>query len=168
MLHSIVQVDAFTDTPFTGNPAAVCLLDQPTQERWMQQVAREMNLSETAFLHPEGDGYRLRWFTPVVEVPLCGHATLASAHVLYETGVLAATTTARFYTRSGELRATKEGNWVTLDFPSRPMTPQRAPFDIAAALGVPVLQIAGNSYKRWLAEIASEAQLRTLKPDFSR
>src|SRR5439155_1157958 len=85
---AIVQVDAFTDTPFRGNPAAVCVLPTPRDERWMQEVAREMNLSETAFLHGESDGFGLRWFTPTVEVPLCGHATLASAHVLWEDGLV--------------------------------------------------------------------------------
>jgi PhzF family phenazine biosynthesis protein len=167
MPQTIVQVDAFTDTPFTGNPAGVCLLAAPRDEAWMQHVAREMNLSETAFLHPEGEGYRLRWFTPLVEVPLCGHATLASAHLLYETGTLDPAATARFFTLSGEMRATKDGDWLTLDFPSRPVAPQPAPFDIAAALGVPVLNIAGNQHNRWLAEIASEEQLRALRPDFT-
>jgi len=167
LAQSIVQVDAFTDSPFTGNPAAVCILASPCDEAWMQNVASEMNLSETAFLYPEEAGFRLRWFTPVVEVPLCGHATLASAHVLYETGVLAPTDTARFFTRSGELQATKKGNWIMLDFPAQPVTARVAPFDIAAALGVPVLNIAGNDQRRWVAEVESEEQLRSLQPDFA-
>ncbi|MBE7514174.1 MAG: PhzF family phenazine biosynthesis protein [Anaerolineales bacterium] len=167
MSQSIVQVDAFTDTPFAGNPAAVCLLTAPRDAEWMQHVAREMNLSETAFLYPEDDGFRLRWFTPIVEVPLCGHATLASAHVLYETKALDAAVTARFFTLSGELRATKNGDWITLDFPSRPVTPRRSPFDIAAALGAPVLNIAGNDHQRWLAEVESEEVLRALTPNFA-
>lgn len=167
MQQSIVQVDAFTNTPFAGNPAAVCVMAAPRDEVWMQHVAREMNLSETAFLYPEGEGYRLRWFTPIIEVPLCGHATLASAHVLYETGALVSAATARFFTRSGELRATKDADWLTLDFPSRPVTPQPPPFDIAAALGVPVFNLVGNQYNRWLAEIASEEQLRALQPNFA-
>ena len=91
----LYKVDAFTEQPFAGNPAAVCLLPEPREEHWMRMVAREMNLSETAFLHPENDGWRLRWFTPAVEVALCGHATLASAHVLWETGQLAGAATAR-------------------------------------------------------------------------
>src|ERR1700740_3124607 len=99
----IVQVDAFTATPFGGNPAAVCILPLPADEVWMRQVAREMNLSETAFLHPENGGYRLRWLTPAVEVDLCGHATLASAHVLWEDGHIAAGAEARFNTRRGVL-----------------------------------------------------------------
>src|SRR5882672_6735425 len=98
MGSALYQVDAFSDHPFAGNPAAVCLLRAPQEKHWMQLVAREMNLSETAFLHPENDGWRLRWFTPTVEVSLCGHATLASAHVLWETGQLTPTATALFYT----------------------------------------------------------------------
>jgi PhzF family phenazine biosynthesis protein len=114
----IFQVDAFTDKIFSGNPAAVCLLSGPGDEIWMRNVAREMNLSETAFLHREGDGYRLRWFTPLVEVDLCGHATLASAHVLYETGSLGKGEEVRFHTRSGVLTAKRSGGWIELNFPS--------------------------------------------------
>lgn len=167
MTQSIITVDAFTDQPFAGNPAAVCVLPAPRDEAWMQAVAREMNLSETAFLHPENGGYRLRWFTPTVEMPLCGHATLASAHVLWETGTLAPDATARFFTHSGELRATKDGDWLTLDFPTRPVTTQPAPFDVAAALGVPLLNLVANQHQTWLAEIATEEQLRALTPDFA-
>src|SRR5207249_5642404 len=98
----IVQVDAFASRPFSGNPAGVCVLPAPRDERWMQNVAAEMNLAETAFLHPENEGYRLRWFTPTVEMALCGHATLASAHVLWEEGHLPADQQARFHTRSEE------------------------------------------------------------------
>src|SRR5947207_188742 len=101
----LFQVDAFTDRPFAGNPAAVCLLPGPRDDRWLQSVAAEMNLSETAFLIPKPDGHQLRWLTPTVEVSLCGHATLASAHVLWESGRLAATASARFHTLSGLLTA---------------------------------------------------------------
>ncbi len=167
MPQTIIQVDSFTSIPYAGNPAGVCVLDAPRDELWMQSVAREMNLSETAFLHPVENGYHLRWFTPLVEVPLCGHATLASAHVLYETGAIAADSTAHFFTLSGELRATKNHDWLTLDFPSRPVTPLPEPFDISAALGVPVLNIEGNEHNRWIAEIASEEQLTALQPDFT-
>ena len=100
---TIYQVDAFTGRPFAGNPAAVCILPEPGDEAWMQSVAREMNLSETAFLHRQEDGFDLRWFTPAVEVALCGHATLASAHILWETGLLAQDEEARFHTASGLL-----------------------------------------------------------------
>src|SRR5712691_7342261 len=117
---TIVHVDAFTDQPFAGNPAAVCLLPGPHDARWMQDVARELNLSETAFLHPEQGGYRLRWFTPAVEVDLCGHATLASAHVLWEDGHLPPGGLARFQTRSGLLTADRRDDWIELDFPATP------------------------------------------------
>src|ERR1041384_6570330 len=119
MSFALYQVDAFTDRPFAGNPAAVCLLPAPRDELWMQNVAREMNLSETAFLHREPDGWRLRWFTPAVEVALCGHATLASAHVLWETGQLAPAETARFHTKSGVLTAERTGSGIELDFPAK-------------------------------------------------
>src|SRR6266699_380008 len=123
----IVQVDAFASRPFSGNPAGVCVLPAPRDERWMQDVAAEMNLAETAFLHPENEGYRLRWFTPKVEVALCGHATLASAHVLWEEGHLAADQQARFHTQSGLLTADHAGDWIELDFPATPPAPAAAP-----------------------------------------
>ena len=114
----IIQVDAFTNRPFAGNPAAVCVLPAMPPERWMRDVAREMNLSETAFLAPEDGRYQLRWFTPAVEVDLCGHATVASAHVLWEDGHLPLDKSARFQTRSGLLSAAKRGDWIELDFPA--------------------------------------------------
>src|ERR1035438_102571 len=115
----IVQVDAFTSKPFGGNPAAVCVLPQPGSDELMRHVAREMNLSETAFLTPHDGGFQLRWFTPAVEVDLCGHATVASAHVLWEDGHLPAGRQARFHTRSGLLLAEQRGEWIELDFPDR-------------------------------------------------
>src|SRR5689334_20018059 len=119
MPQPITQVDAFADRPFAGNPAGVCILPGPADEAWMRAVAREMNLSETAFLDPQGDGsYNLRWFTPAVEVDLCGHATLASAHVLWEDGHLPPEAPARFHTRSGLLTATRRRDWIELDFPA--------------------------------------------------
>src|ERR1700676_3568846 len=120
---AITQIDAFTERPFAGNPAAVCLLEKPPEDSWMQLVAREMNLSETAFLLPREDGFGLRWFTPTVEVDLCGHATLASAHFLWEQGHLGADQSARFQTRSGVLAAEKHGNWIEMDFPATPAVP---------------------------------------------
>src|SRR5919109_397327 len=112
MGQTVIQVDAFTDKPFAGNPAAVCVLAAPRDDRWMQDVAREMNLSETAFLLRRDDGFDLRWFTPAVEVDLCGHATLASAHALWEAGHLWPDERARFYTRSGLLTAERKGDWI--------------------------------------------------------
>src|ERR1039457_1620182 len=119
----VVQVDAFTDRPFAGNPAAVCVLREAASEQWMRDVAREMNLSETAFLVPEDGGFRLRWFTPAVEVDLCGHATVASAHVLWQYGHLPAGAQARFYTRSGFLLAGRPGGWVRHRFSPHPGPP---------------------------------------------
>ena len=119
---AISQVDAFTDRPFSGNPAAVCVLPEPADGDWMQAVAAEMNLSETAFLYPISESYHLRWFSPTVEVNLCGHATLASAHVLWSEGHLAPDQPARFESRSGVLTATKQGDWITLNFPAETVT----------------------------------------------
>ena len=166
MGQHITQVDAFTDTPFGGNPAAVCLLAEPADARWMQQVAREMNLAETAFLHKQEDGFHLRWFTPAVEVDLCGHATLASAHVLWEEGHLRPEEHARFSTRSGRLSATRQGAWIELDFPATPATPADAPAELAQALGVEFAYVGKNQFD-YLVEVDSEERLRALKPDMN-
>jgi PhzF family phenazine biosynthesis protein len=169
MSLDLYQVDAFTDRPFAGNPAAVCLLPAPREEGWMQSVAREMNLSETAFLHPETDGgWRLRWFTPAIEVELCGHATLASAHVLWETGALAAGETARFHTLSGLLTAERSGEWITLDFPARRVEEAAPPPGLAEALGIEAPRFVGKSRYDYLVEIASEPEVRALDPDHRR
>ena len=162
----LVQVDAFTDRPFAGNPAAVCLLDAPADAVWMQAVAAEMNLSETAFLHPEGDGFGLRWFTPTLEVDLCGHATLAAAHVLWQRRLLAADDTARFQTRSGLLTARRQGDWIELDFPATPAQPVEAPPALRQALGVQ-LRYAGRSQFDYLVEVTDEATVRALAPDLA-
>src|SRR5437870_1207907 len=138
MGQPVVVVDAFTDRPFAGNPAAVCLLPGPRDTDWMQDVAREMNLSETAFLHREADGFRLRWFTPAVEVDLCGHATLASAHFLWEGGHVRPGEQARFQTRSGRLTAERRGDVIELDFPATPAEPCDVPAGLAEALGTPI------------------------------
>jgi predicted PhzF superfamily epimerase YddE/YHI9 len=167
MGQTIIQVDAFTDQPFAGNPAAVCVLPGPRDERWMQNVAREMNLSETAFLHREEDGYRLRWFTPAVEVDLCGHATLASAHVLWEEGHLGRDRPARFQTRSGALMATRAGEWIELDFPAKPVgTAEFSARVLTEALAAPVRFAALNEFD-CLAEVESEEVLRGLAPDIA-
>src|SRR5882672_7303084 len=163
---AIVQVDAFTDTPFAGNPAAVCILPAPRDEPWMQNVAREMNLSETAFLHRENDGYRLRWFTPTVEVALCGHATLASAHVLWEGGHLGPATPARFHTKSGLLTAERRGAWIELNFPATPATATEPPPGLLDALHVQPTAV-GLSRFDYLVEVESEDTVRRLDPDFS-
>src|SRR5579872_5732742 len=130
----IVTVDAFTNVRFAGNPAAVCVLPEPRPDAWMRDVAREMNLSETAFLTPQNGGYNLRWLTPAVEVDLCGHATVASAHVLWQDGHLPEGRQARFHTRSGLLTADRHGDWIELDFPAKLAEPAEPPPDLLTAL----------------------------------
>jgi PhzF family phenazine biosynthesis protein len=166
MERALFTVDAFTSTPFTGNPAAVCLLPEPAPEPWMRLLAREMNLSETAFLHPVEEGYSLRWLTPLVEVKLCGHATLAAAHVLWETGVLESRSAARFHTLSGLLTCTREGEWIEMDFPAKVCTPCAVPEGLERALGCPVLR-CGNNGMDLLVEVENEGVLRGLSPDFA-
>jgi PhzF family phenazine biosynthesis protein len=165
MSTPLYQVDAFTDRPFAGNPAAVCLLPEPRDEAWMQQVAAEMNLSETAFLVARDDGWSLRWFTPTVEVDLCGHATLASAHVLWEAGRLGPDEAACFHTKSGELFARRDGDWIELDFPAYRMHPCVAPPSLDEGLGVRLVHTV-ESRHNYLVELASESAVRGLEPDF--
>jgi len=162
----IIQVDAFTDKPFAGNPAAVCVLEAERDALWMQHVASEMNLSETAFLVRQADGFDLRWFTPAVEVDLCGHATLASAHALWEQGHLKPGEQARFHTRSGLLTADKHGDWIEMDFPAKAEVPAEPPARLTEALGAS-LQYVGRNKFDYIAEVESEAVLRSLKPNFS-
>jgi PhzF family phenazine biosynthesis protein len=175
MSIEIVQVDAFTDTPFRGNPAAVCFLAEARDAAWMQSVAREMNLSETAFLVPRANRNNaqgwpseidLRWFTPALEVDLCGHATVASAHALWETGRLSTRAPAHFHTRSGVLRAERRGDWIELDFPSLPEKQDAIPAELLRALGVMPLYV-GKSRFDYLVEVESQALLEGLRPDFT-
>ena len=160
----MVQVDAFTAVPFAGNPAAVCVLAGAAHENWMRNVAREMNLSETAFLHPKVDGYWLRWLTPQVEVDLCGHATLASAHVLWEDGHLAADQAARFHTRGGLLTCKKKGDWIEMDFPAKLEHTVEAPPQMAEALGAEIKYVGKNQFD-YLVEVADEQTLRAITPN---
>lgn len=162
----IVQVDAFTNTPFSGNPAAVCVLPEAHNDQWMQHVAREMNLSETAFLVRQEDGFSLRWFTPEVEVELCGHATLASAHVLWEQGYLEPASQARFHTASGLLTADRNGGWIELDFPIDPEEPAAAPPGLIEALGVTPLYVGKSRYD-YLVQVESEEILKEVHPDWA-
>ena len=165
---TITQVDAFTTEPFGGNPAAVCLLHAPADAVWMQQVAREMNLSETAFLvRREAGEFDLRWFTPAVEVDLCGHATLASAHVLWEEKHLPQDATAVFHTRSGRLSAELRNGWIEMDFPAEPAEQAPAPDGLAAALDAEPAYVGKNRFD-YLIEVDSQATVRRLKPDFTR
>jgi len=166
-----LQIDAFADRPYTGNPAAVCLLDDARDAKWMQAVAAEMNLSETAFVRPAGGDFELRWFTPAVEVDLCGHATLAAAHALWSEGVMDSGDEIRFRTRSGVLTAVRHGDLVELDFPATP--PLAAALDDAQIrelgdiLGVDPRPV-GRSAFDLLVEVESVRVLRAARPDFGR
>ena len=166
MTTPLFIIDAFTDRPFAGNPAAVCLLDGDRDDAWMQALGSEMNLSETAFVRPIEGGFGLRWFTPAVEVDLCGHATLASAHALWESGSLAMNQPARFQTRSGWLIANRHGDSIELDFPAKPATPADPPPELAKALGTK-LKWAGNNRMDWLVEVESAEALHALKPEIA-
>jgi PhzF family phenazine biosynthesis protein len=158
------QVDTFTDRPFAGNPAAVCVLPAARDQHWMQQVGREMNLAETAFLVPRAEGFDLRWFTPTTEVDLCGHATLASAHVLWEEGHLKPKVKATFHTRSGVLTATKLNDMIWLDFPATPDREVTERGKLQKGLGVPI-RYAGRTAFDYLVEIESAPTLRSISPD---
>jgi PhzF family phenazine biosynthesis protein len=167
MTRPLFLVDAFTARAFAGNPAAVCLLDAARPDDWMQALASEMNLSETAFLLPEGDGFRLRWFTPKVEVDLCGHATLASAHVLWSESRHQRDQAIRFHTRSGLLTAAHDDGFIVLDFPAVRAEPVTEDPGLAQALGTRLLYLGRNGMD-YLVEVADEATLRSLTPDFVR
>ena len=166
MAVQIYQVDAFTNKAFSGNPAGVCILPSPADEQWMQNIAAEMNLAETAFLHPEKGGYRLRWFTPTTEEELCGHATLASAHILWQKGILKNGQEAHFYTRSGLLAAKRAGNWIVLDFPAEPPKPVSPPVELTNCLpGLDFLYVGRNRLD-YLVELEDESILRSFNPKF--
>ncbi|MHB0875655.1 MAG: PhzF family phenazine biosynthesis protein [Anaerolineae bacterium] len=166
MSLTIYQVDAFTAKPFGGNPAGVCLLPQAADDAWMQHVAQEMNLSETAFLLRRDDGFGLRWFTPAYEVELCGHATLASAHILWETGELPRDAEARFHTLSGLLKARSNGDWIEMDFPAEPVQPAPPPPGLIEALAVTPLFV-GRNRMDYFVQVESADVVRSLQPDMT-
>jgi PhzF family phenazine biosynthesis protein len=167
MGQKITVVDSFADRPFAGNPAAVCVLPEERDPGWMQLVAREMNLSETAFLVRRKDGWSLRWFTPRAEVDLCGHATLASAHVLWQEGHLDEGEAARFHTHTGLLTATRRGEWIELDFPATPDAPAAEPDGLSSALGATPRYVGTTEFDTFV-EVENEAVLRALRPDMRR
>ncbi len=162
----LFQVDAFSSRPFGGNPAAVCVLEEPRSYIWMQRMAEEMNLSETAFLCKEADGYNLRWFTPTVEIELCGHATLASAHVLWEQEYLDKDKEIHFSTLSGWLHARQSQSWIELDFPAEPAAETAVPKELAKALDVPITWVGQNRFD-YVVEVDSETSLRALIPNYN-
>lgn len=159
-------VDAFADRPSTGNPAGVCMLDNDASAGWMQSVAADVNASETAFARRRRDGtFDLRWFTPRTEVDLCGHATLATAHALWESRILAENETADFHTKSGPLTATRRSRWIELDFPASTTTPIAPPEGLLDALGVTATYV-GRTRFDILVEVEQEAAVRAAVPDF--
>lgn len=166
MTVPIYQVDAFTDASFKGNPAAVVLLETPAEAEWMRSVAAEMNLSETAFVCPREGGFNLRWFTPKVEVELCGHATLASAHVLWESGLVPDDHEILFLTRSGRLPIRKEGEFIQMNFPSVKVISGTLPEGVLPAIGAQP-SFTGISGEKWMLEFADESTVRSLAPDFA-
>lgn len=166
MAITIYQVDAFTDRPFLGNPAAVCVLSEPKADEWMQLVSREMSLPETAFIFRQGDVFNLRWFTPTMEVDLCGHATLACSHILWEQGYLNKDEEARFVTKSGLLTARLDGKWIQLNFPSEPAVESIIPEYIIRGLKVSP-KFAGQNRLGYIIEVETEDIVRKLQPDFN-
>ena len=165
----ILQVDSFTAERFRGNPAGVCLLPQEADADWMQAVAAEMNLSETAFVTARGNNeFSLRWFTPTVEVPLCGHATLASAHVLWEDERAALDTPIKFHAPKGLLTAQRESDWICLGFPALPVEEADAPAGLAEALGCSPVGVYQSPLPAYLVDLGSEKNVRQLQPDVGR
>lgn len=164
----VFRVDSFAERPFTGNPAGVCVLDSPADDAWMQAVAAELNAPATAFVAELPDGFDLRWFTPVSPLSLCGHGTLAAAHVLWESGLISGDSIA-FHTKSGQLIANRSGADIELDFPARPQLREEGPIaaDLANALGVAEVHVGRND-KDFLIEVATESEVRSLTPDFAR
>ena len=165
MVCKMFQVDAFTDKPFAGNPAAVCILTEMRDADWMQKVAQEMNLAETAFLLKQENGFNLRWFTPTIEVDLCGHATLASAHVLWEAAYLKPDQPARFSTRSVLLTCELKCARIEMDFPAEPEEKTSPPPGLEMALGITARYVGKNRFD-YLVEVDSEDTVRKLKPNF--
>jgi len=168
-MPELFQVDAFTSEPFKGNPAAVCVLDSAMSNvsaDWMQRVAAEMNLAETAFVKAKDDHFHLRWFTPTVEVDLCGHATLATSHVLWETGRVAADQACVFDSKSNVLRAYRVGGNIQLDFPAAPPMAQAAPAGLLQALGVQAKYVGLSNFD-FMVEVDSAATVRNMSPDMN-
>ena len=170
-MNRLYHVDAFTDVPFRGNPAAVCILETTVSDEWMQSVAAEMNLSETAFVSKLDDGHGLRWFTPKKEVRLCGHATLAAAHILWEEGLATLGEDLVFQTLSGRLTARRAGKLISLDFPARRVVPADDSAMVNEAIGAPTASTSTYTTERgtiYLLEYETEAAVRDLAPDFRK
>lgn len=162
----IYQVDAFTSDPFKGNPAGVCILDKEPDTGWMQNIAMEMNLSETAFVFPGKDCPRIRFFTPEVEVPLCGHATLSASHILYENNLLKESEETSLTAKAGILKIRKSGSWITMNFPSSKLNLSPVPAVFEKTVGVRPVEFYKCDYGLTLALVNEEKIVRDLRPDF--
>jgi len=162
----IYQVDAFTNIPFSGNPAGVCILDNEPEENWMQNIAMEMNLSETAFVFPGDKGRLIRFFTPVAEVPLCGHATLSASHIMYETNLVNGDEPISLLSKAGELKMRKSGSWITMNFPAYQVTRAAIPSEIEEMTGFKPLEFYKSSFGWNLALFENEKVIRNMMPDF--
>ncbi len=163
----IYQVDAFTAEPFKGNPAGVCILSKEVSKKWMQNLAAEMNLSETAFIVKTANKYKIRYFSPAAEVPLCGHATLASAHVLFQSGMVRRNEVITFTSRVGDLFVRKSGNWIIMNFPAYDLEPIQIPSIAEKLIGIRPEKLYRTSHDWILALLNNEEDIRNLKPDFS-
>jgi PhzF family phenazine biosynthesis protein len=165
---TIFQVDAFTTEPFKGNPAGVCLLENEMPAEWMQNVAMEMNLSETAFVLKADKEFPIRYFTPESEIPLCGHATLSSAHIMYETGVVKRTEEIAFLSKAGKLTIRSSGDWITMNFPAYKLEPAAIPGGIEETIGIKPIELYRTGHGWAFVLAASEDEIRNMNPDFKR
>jgi PhzF family phenazine biosynthesis protein len=163
----IYQVDAFTNQPFRGNPAGVCILDKEPEAEWMQNVAMEMNLSETTFVIPQKNSFKIRYFTPVAEMKLCGHATLSASHILYETGMVKSTEVIIFDSKAGELMITKEEEWIKMNFPAYPLERLDPADEFKRVTGAVAVELYKAGFGWTLALLENESEVRRMKPDFS-
>jgi PhzF family phenazine biosynthesis protein len=166
MSKIIYHVDAFTSEPFKGNPAGVCFIEKETSTEWMQSVASEMNLSETAFIIPGRATSAIRFFTPEAEVPLCGHATLSSSHIMYEENMLKEDESITFLSKAGELKIFRSQDWITMNFPAYPVNQVPVPAAIEKITGANPLEFYNSAFGWTLALFASENIIREMKPDF--
>jgi PhzF family phenazine biosynthesis protein len=165
--HIIYQVDAFTSEPFKGNPACVCILDNEPSAEWMQNIAMEMNLSETAFVYPGKEGRMIRFYTPEAEIDLCGHATLSASHIFYETGLLNGDEEIRFESKAGVLLIKKKGEWITMNFPAYQLESMLLTPDFKIITGIQPLELYRAAYGWTLALLKNETEVRNMSPDFS-
>lgn len=163
---TLYQVDSFTVSPFYGNPAGVCILDEKPSVKWMQNIAMEMNLSETAFVFPGKKGRNIRFYTPESEIDLCGHATLAAGHILFETGLAPRSVEAVFYSKAGMLTLRFSNKWIVMNFPVYPAAPVKVPKNIKSLIRIEPAGLYRSTHGWALALLKTESELRSMRPDF--